>query len=142
MIRYLFGLLACGLAVPISRGNDDADLALRVKVALALACDCGKCDDTKTAAKASARLDWYVSTDAGVEVSPAPKVAKEKAKPAAPAPAPAVPAKQLWLMRDYWGNQWYEWRDPAPTPMPAPTLNWRVVRPPVFSPFAPCVGTV
>lgn len=86
-MRFVIGLLSAALLTPASRGND-ADLALRVKVALALACDCGECGDAKTDAPAKVNagaLDWFVSAASKVEDSPAPKVAPKKAKPAAPA---------------------------------------------------------
>lgn len=62
-----------------------------------------------------------------------------------------APARQLWQMWDAQGRTWYEWRDPAPTPMPAAgprPLDWQVMRPPyqtltpgVVSPFPVCTGT-
>lgn len=151
MIRCSPALFLAALLAPASRG-DDPDLELRVKVALALSGDC--CTPSHPAAPdhtMAGAMDWLVPVSAPrVEPAPAPapKVAPKKKEPAAPAPAPAKPAKQLWLMHDYWGNQWLEWRDPAPKIMPPPApvarpaaLDWRVLRPAVLDPFAPCVGS-
>lgn len=176
-MRLLAGLMLLALACSASRGDDAAtERQRRVKVALALSCPDGRCE-TKEPTRPVATLDWFVAADAKVEVAPPPRpaVAADKAKPAAPAapkkkgcacgpdcpkggcdvcdcatPATA-PARQLWQMWDAQGRTWYEWRDPAPTPMPAAgprPLDWQVMRPPyqtltpgVVSPFPVCTGT-
>lgn len=141
MIRWLSVLLLIAPLAPASHG-DDPDLELRVKVALAL---------SSASVTGTADLDWCVPGLAPrVEPAPAPKMAPAAKKLAAPAPAPATPTFVLWRMWDASGNSWLEYRPPPPKvmpPAPAPAarpavLDWRVIRPAMLDPLAPCVGTV
>lgn len=151
MIRVLFVLLLAAILAPDSRG-DDSDLALRVRVALALADCCTTGHHTAPSGTPSCALDWLVPVSAPrVEPAPAPKVAPKKTEPAAPAPAakPAAPELILWQMWAADGRTWFEWREAPPKIMPPPApaakpaaLDWRVIRPAILDPFAPCVGSV